>query len=130
MILVDTSVWILVLRDSNGRYAKKLRAIEGDQDLVFTRFTQLELCQGARDEFEWALLSEYLSDQVYIETSSETWKDAARIYFDLRRRGKTVHSPIDCCIAQLALENDLTLLHRDKDFQTIAAVRSLRAQRF
>ena len=27
MILVDTSVWILVLRDSNGRYAKKLRAL-------------------------------------------------------------------------------------------------------
>lgn len=130
MILVDTSVWVLVLRDSCGRYAIKLRTIEAGQELVLSRFTQLELCQGARDENEWSLLTTYLSDQVYIETSPETWKDAARIYFDLRRRGKTVHSPIDCCIAQLALENDLSLLHRDKDFQIIATVRSLREQRF
>ena len=55
-----------------------------------------QLLQGARDLQEWSLLVEYLADQEYLEIFPDTWKDAARLYFDLRRRGKTVLSP---CIA-------------------------------
>jgi len=40
-----------------------------------------------------------------------------------------VRGAIDCFIAQLALENDAPLLHSDRDFDTIAAVRPLRAWR-
>ena len=54
--------------------------------------------------------------------------EAARIDFELRRRGKTVRSPIDCCIAQIALDHDVLLLHRDRDFEVIAGVRPLREQ--
>jgi len=99
--------------------------LEGDEP-VLSRFHQLELLQGALDEREWGLLKEYLDAQDYIECSVITWADAARIYFDLRRRGKTVRSPIDCCIAQLAIEHDVLLLHRDRDFEAIANVRPLR----
>nr|WP_217651864.1 hypothetical protein [Hydrococcus rivularis] len=48
-----------------------------------------------------------------------------RIYYDLRRQGLSVRSPIDCCIAQAALEYDLFLIHNDRDFETIAQVRPL-----
>ena len=58
-----------------------------------------------------------------------SWSEAARIYFDLRRVGKTVRSPIDCCIAQIAMDNKALLLHRDRDFEVIAAVRPLRQKR-
>lgn len=51
-----------------------------------------------------------------------TWSAAARIYYDLRKQGLTVRSPIDCCIAQLALENQLLLIHDDRDFITISQV--------
>ena len=37
---------------------------------------------------------------------------------------------MDCCIAQAALENDLLLIHNDRDFETIAQVRSLQHLRF
>jgi predicted nucleic acid-binding protein len=43
-----------------------------------------------------------------------------------RQRGKTVRSPIDCCIAQVAIDHDTLLLHRDRDFETIAEIRPLR----
>ena len=33
---------------------------------------------------------------------------------------------MDCCVAVVALEHDLTLLHNDRDFETIATVRSLK----
>lgn len=129
MILVDTSVWIEVLGDRfGGKKTAFESALDGD-DAVLTRFNQLELLQGARDERDWSLLSEYLGDQDYLETGPESWVNAARIFFDLRRLGKTVRSPIDCCIAQVAIDHEVLLLHRDRDFETIAQVRPLRQQR-
>ncbi len=55
--------------------------------------------------------------------------EAARIFYDCRRRGLTVRSSTDCLIAALALEQGHTLLHDDADFDTIARVRPLRTSR-
>lgn len=129
MILVDTSVWIDLFRDTTGRRRKTLLATLAGEDIALTRFHQLELLQGARDKSEWALLSDYLGEQFYLELSSESWVEAARTYFDLRRLGKTVRSPIDCCIAQVAIDHDVVILHRDRDFETIATIRPLRQMR-
>ena len=123
MILVDTSVWIEVFRDKSQTKRKALLAALAGDEVVLTRFIQLELLQGCQDEQEWILLRSYLDSQDYLEASAATWEDAARIYFDLRRIGMTVRSPIDCCIAQLALNGDVVLLHRDRDFEAIAKVR-------
>ena len=130
MILVDTSVWIDVLRDRRGGVVETFRKIIGDDLYVLTRFTQLELLQGAKDDYEWRKLEEYLETQIYLEATEGTWVEAARIYYDLRRKGITVNSPIDCCIAQLAIENGVTLLHRDQDFEKIEKIRPLKALRF
>lgn len=129
MVLVDTSVWVDVFRDATGNERNGLKAVIDEDDVVLTRFNQLELLQGAREEREWNLLVSYLDNQEYLEARAETWRNAARIFFELRRRGRTVRSPIDCCIAQLALEHDALLVHRDRDFETIADVRALRQQR-
>ena len=123
MVLVDTSVWIDVFRDPSQGRRRVLNRVVQDREIVLTRFVQLELLQGCRDEGEWALLGEYLSAQDYIEMGPETWTQAARIYFELRRQGLTVRSPIDCCIAQLALGHAIPLLHRDRDFEVIGRVR-------
>ena len=126
MILVDTSVWVEVLRDRSGKARRELESALAGDDTVLTRFQQVELLQGARDEREWTLLQDYLDVQDYLEGSPESWSAAARIFYDLRRGGKTVRSAIDCCIAQIAIENDVLLLHRDRDFETIAGIRPLR----
>jgi len=130
MILVDTSVWIEVLRDREGRIVKSFQDRMGQEICVLTRFTQLELLQGARNSREWNLLEEYLSTQYYLEVTESTWRNAARIYFDLRRKGVTVNSPIDCCIAQIAMESGALLLNRDRDFATIATHRPLKEEYF
>ena len=129
MILVDTSIWIEVLRDRTGAPRVALDAALDSDEAVLSRFHQLELLQGARDEREWSLLHEYLDAQEYLEGSPSSWAEAARIFFDLRRRGKTVRSSIDCCIAQIAIDHDVLLLHRDRDFEVIAEVRPLRQKR-
>jgi predicted nucleic acid-binding protein len=129
MVLVDTSVWVDIFRDSTGRRRAALStALEGEE-VVLSRFHELEMLQGCRDESEWTLLKGYLDAQDYLELSGESWGEAARIFFDLRRIGRTVRSPIDCCIAQIALDHAILLLHRDRDFETIATVRPLRQAR-
>ena len=130
MILIDTSVWIEIFRDKTGSIVKSLQKTIGEKNYVLSRFNQLELLQGARDHKEWELLEDYLSTQYYLEASQDTWPKAARIYFELRRMGFTINSPIDCCIAQIALEHGASLLHRDKDFEKISRIRSLKQRRF
>ncbi len=130
MILVDTSVWIEIFRDKTGQSVKAFQEWIGSENYVLCRFNQLELLQGARDEKEWQLLDDYLSTQYYLEASDDTWREAARIYFELRRKGVTINSPVDCCIAQIALEHNAILLHRDKDFEKISRVRPLAQKRF
>lgn len=130
IFLIDTSVWISVFRDRTGVVRQSLEAIINDESIFLNRFTQMELLQGCRDEREWTLLETYLQEQDYIESTPNTWVAAARIYYDLQRQGLTVRSSIDCCIAQLAIEHQLILVHNDRDFETIQRVRSLNCLRF
>ncbi|CDM96208.1 MAG: PIN domain nuclease [Limnospira sp. PMC 1291.21] len=130
MFLIDTSVWIAVLRDKTGTVGQSLSEIIKEQPIFLSRFTQMELLQGCRDEREWRLLETYLQDQDYIEPTPNTWVAAARIYYDLQRQGLTVRSSIDCCIAQLAIAHQLILIHNDRDFETIATATSLNSLRF
>ena len=130
MILVDTSVWIEVLRDKTGKTVRAFRERIGIENCIFCRFTQLELLQGSKDEMEWKRLDDYLSTQFYLEATEKTWREAARIFFELRRKEITLSSPVDCCIAQIAIESKVLLLHRDEDFERIARIRPLAIERF
>lgn len=129
MILIDSSVLVDVLRDRSGKSSLRVKQIVGEDDLVFSRFTQMELLQGARDDADWSQLDEYLTGQAYLEAEPTTWRDAGRLYFELRRKGKTVRNIIDCVVAQLCLDARVTLLHNDRDFEAIATIRPLQQRR-
>ncbi len=45
---------------------------------------------------------------------------AAEIYRSGRRRGYTIRSSADCLIAAIAIEYEVPVWHRDRDFDTIA----------
>ena len=131
MILIDTSIWINVLsKKQSANYAKTLQKLIAGRDIALTHFQQLELLQGCNSEREWLRLSEYLEGQNYLETKSSTWKSAARIFYELRKKGITVRSPIDCCIAQIAIERRVLLIHNDRDCDVIAKSFPLQQMRF
>lgn len=50
MLLIDTSVWISVLRDRSGQVRQQLEALIANREILLTRFTQLELLQGSLKE--------------------------------------------------------------------------------
>lgn len=129
MILVDTSVLIDFFRGSKNKAIDVFRSIlhEGFPFGITSVILQ-EVLQGAKDEEEFSTLQKYLSTQRFYHPLDPvlTYRDAARIYFDCRRKGITVRSTIDCLIAQIAMENNLYLLHNDKDFDAIATIANLK----
>lgn len=121
---------LTIFRDRTGNIVEAFKVRAGSESCVISRFNQLELLQGAKNEKEWQLLSDYLATQYYLEADTNTWPEAARIYFELRRKGVTINSPIDCCIAQIAMAHGAILLHRDKDFEKISRIRPLKQEQF
>ena len=131
MILIDTSIWINLLgKRKSPSYKTRLQSLIGGHDVVLTRFQQLEILQGCRHEKEWLTLSEYLNGQDYLEMDAATWQSAARLFYSLRKKGLTIRSPIDCCIAQIAIEQRVVLIHDDRDFEVIGRNFPLQQQRF
>ncbi len=128
MIVVDTSVLVDFFRGRETRATRRLEELERS-DVPFSIPTVCcqELLQGARDEAEWSTLHDYLGTQRLL-SPSDPWRthvEAARIYFEGRRRGLTIRSTVDCFIAALTLEMAGTLLHDDIDFERIKAIRDL-----
>ncbi len=128
-MLIDTSILIPIFRDKSGSRRDRFRRFLRGRPFVLSRFTQLELLQGCSSEPQWENLNDYLDAQDYIEMAPENWADAARIHFDLKRKGLTVRSIIDCCIAQIAIDRRVTLVHNDNDFEVIERVRKIRLHR-
>jgi hypothetical protein len=129
MILVDTSVLIPFLAGRASLAARYFeRCLRDDAPYSLAPLTIQEVLQGARDEREWQRLRLYLETQLIAGVRDEvaSYVEAARIYYDCRRRGLTVRSTVDCLVAQIALEHDCPLLHDDRDYEAIARVRPLK----
>lgn len=132
MIVVDTSVLVNLLRGTPSAAADRLRSFEeNDTPFLIPTLCAQEVLQGAADAREWRTLESYLSTQrlLPLESDWRVHRDASRIYFDCRRNGSTPRSLIDCLIAQQVLDADGVLLHDDRDYERIAAVRPLRSLR-
>jgi predicted nucleic acid-binding protein len=128
-MLIDTSILIPIFRDKSGQRRERFSKFLRGREFVLTRFTQIELLQGCKSEEQWDVFADYLELQDYVELTPDTWSAAARIHFELARKGKTVRSIHDCCIAQLAIENRIRLVHNDNDFEVIADVRKIKLHR-
>ncbi|AEE96912.1 type II toxin-antitoxin system VapC family toxin [Mahella australiensis] len=125
MVLVDTSVLIKFFKGlRNEKVIRFEEIIEKDIPYGINNFIYQELIQGARTEKEFNLLNDYLKSQRFYELKNGTksFEMAARLYMKCRKSGITVRSTIDLLIVQIAIENDLYLLHDDNDFTNISTV--------
>jgi predicted nucleic acid-binding protein len=125
VVLVDTSVFIGYLKKSDGiPYVKMDYIIDNDIPYGICNYVYQELLQGSRNKQEYELLKEYLNTLPFYDLRHEkqSFENAALIFFNCRRRGITIKSSIDLIIAEIAIENNLYLLHDDMDFTNIAKV--------
>ena len=123
MILVDTSVLIDYLIGVENSGTKAFNDIlEKKIPFGIHHLIYLEALQGSRTENDFETLKRYLDTQTFydVKNARESYAEAARMFFILRKKGITVRSTLDCLIARVAIENGLFLLHNDEDFTRIS----------
>lgn len=116
-LLVDSSVWIDYFNGVITPETDYLHRALG-QEMIFTGDLILaEVLQGFRlqkdfDRARTALLKFRVVEMVGVDTAVKS----AQNYRFLRAKGITIRKTIDCLIATFCIENNLTLLHADRDF--------------
>jgi predicted nucleic acid-binding protein len=125
VILVDTSVWIFLLR------SKPRTWLDADRLLNFVTCGPIiqELLQGFRDDPASSILRRDILaiPRVSDPVSVTTFMEAAEIYRQGRQKGYTIRSSTDCLIAAIAIHNNVPVWHRDRDYSAIAKFTRLRA---
>ena len=125
MYLVDTSVWIDSLRQNDNAAVRIFKwVLDRQMPFGITSAIYQEVLQGARTDDDFNRLRDYLGTQRFYhpEDPVDSYAAAANLFRVCRRNGLTIRSTLDCLIAQLAIEHDLTLIHNDRDFTAIAQV--------
>jgi predicted nucleic acid-binding protein len=131
-ILFDTSTWIDFVKGKISRETNLLADyLEIKENLIYISPTIIqEFLMGTRGDFEFKHYKTQF-EQLYI--LEDNWLEvsvlAAKLYFDLRKKGITIRKAADCLIAQVAIQNDILLVHNDSDFDLIAANSSLRTSK-
>jgi len=124
-VIADSSVWIGYLRgarDHETLYLK--RSVEREEPIYLVAPVFQEVLQGANGVEQFARWDSVLGQLPLLvpDDARATARDAAALYVRCRIAGLTIRSPNDCLIAAIAIEFDLPLLQRDRDFVFIARV--------
>ena len=78
-----------------------------------------EVLQGIRDDKELSDVKQLFEGLIYLEDDRSTFELAAGIYRDLRQKGRTIRNSIDCLIAAIVIQNKVSFLENDRDYQHI-----------
>ncbi len=129
-ILVDSSLWIEYYRP-DGRPQRRSAVREAVvRDIVTTTaMVAIEVLQGAATPDAFEALRDDFGALHWLDVTRRMAERAARMGFDLYRRGQAVPST-DLMIAAVALEHECELWHLDEHFERIAKVAPLHQKRF
>jgi predicted nucleic acid-binding protein len=123
-LVVDTSVWSLVLRrprvDEADPHVRAFRwHLDSDDGLFLIGNILQELLDGLRSTRQFDRLLTLLDSYPFLELDRQTYVDAARLRSLCRSKGVNA-GPIDFVIAAACCQHGFPLLTADKDFQRIA----------
>ena len=120
LVLIDTSAWILALKKAPYSIAKeKIEALLVENKIAIVPMICLELLGGVKSPAEFQRLKSRLEALHTIPLAKTEWDEAARLAFELRRKGKTIPYT-DVIIGTAAILHDLLLLHADSHFDIMA----------
>lgn len=118
MILVDTSVWIDLLRGSATDPVARLQVLMRQQQLLVGDLVLCEVVRGVRSDTQARAVEAALRQFDVVElVSPELAVKAAANYRLLRGRGVTVRTTVDLLIGTFCIERGHVLLHSDRDFE-------------
>ena len=123
MVIVDTTVWIDFLKGRATAPVAKLEALLAEETDIFTTgLIVQEVLSGIKTNDERVNVRKELDRFIVVMPTIGTHVEAADIFDSCRKKGYTIRSAVDCLIAALALEYDLTILEKDRDYTHISRV--------
>lgn len=124
VILVDSTVWIDLLRGRVSLQTARLRKLLERGEAAAAPVIVQEVLQGAVDQAAFAKLRDYFTAIPLAGTNRivELYAAAAELYARARWRAITSRSSHDCLIAVIAMEAGMALLHDDRDFERLGNV--------
>jgi len=130
VILADTSAWIDYFRGIDAPHTDLLdlelarsRVITGD--LIIAEFLQ-----GFWDERDYSDAKAIMDSLEYRDlVGREVALAASQNYRILRKSGITIRKTIDVIIATFCIENDIELIHNDRDFDPMEERLGLRVKK-
>ena len=127
MIVVDSSVWIANLRNSDDEQVRKLRAVDEEDEILVGDLILLEVLRGARDLVHASMIEREMRQFKVVTMLNEFLTvRATRNYVILRQRRVTLPKTINMAIATFCLEHGHQLLHDDRDFEPMVKHLGLR----
>jgi predicted nucleic acid-binding protein len=128
LILVDSSVWIDYFNGTETLATKKLDGLLGVQPVCIGDLILAEVLQGFRQDEDYQAAKTLLcSLPVHAMLGASMGLKTADNFRKLRKQGITIRKTIDTMIATYCIENELPLLHSDKDFQPFHQFLGLKA---
>ncbi len=123
MILIDTSIWIHLLKKNKDRVT-----FEQLLSAVICPPVLQEVLQGIREDIVHYKMKESLLalTRVGDPLLTEDYFQASEIYRMGKRKGFTIRSSTDCLIATIAIKNKIPIWHNDRDFDAISKFTDLR----
>lgn len=116
-VLIDTSVWVDFFRQ--GKSKNKITSLVNSNRAVYCGLIATELLRGAKRKDELDTLRDLFESLTYVETTSDSFYGAGQLGYTLAREGISL-STVDLVLAQICLDNDLSIFSLDQHFGQIA----------
>lgn len=126
-ILIDSSVWIDFFRNKDSSFIDKIELLLKSGRAVYTGIIVIELINGAKGKKELQVLENMFGVMEMFSEKESTHLNTGKLGYEIARKGYTL-GVVDLLIAQIAMENNLSLLTMDEHFKIIAKYSELRLE--
>ena len=130
MILVDSSVLIDYFNGIKNWYTEEFDTFLGMEIIVIGDYILAEVLQGFRSDKDFKVAKEVMQSFPCFSICNEDIAIiSAENYRFLRTKGKTIRKTVDLIIGTFCIENELELLHNDRDFEPMEQYLELRVRK-
>jgi hypothetical protein len=125
VFLIDTSAWIEFLRATGSPVHLEVRrlVLERTADVHLTEPVMMELLAGPNTPAGVERIEKLIGGLPVLAVDAFVdYRAAATASRGSRRNGHPIRSIVDCLIAAVAIRTGAALVHRDRDYDHLAAI--------
>ena len=129
MVLIDTSAWVEYINEGDPTICQKVDAALSNEIVVIGDLIYCEVLQGLYNAKQRGEVRDlFLALPQFEMVGFENAERASENYRLLREKGVTIRKTIDVLIGTFCAENDIALIHHDRDFENMKAVVKLKTR--